>query len=208
MKKFITPQENFWASEFGDSYTERNNVSKNISCRTALFSKILSNTFGIKKVLELGANIGHNLMVINNLIPDLALTGVEINEKAVEEMKKIPNVNAIHSSMLEINISNLGKFDLTFTSGALIHINPDFLNHVYEILYQCSNKYILIMEYYNPTPIVVDYRNNKDRLFKRDFAGEILSKYTDLELLRYGFQYHRDNNFPLDDITWFLIKKN
>lgn len=208
MENFKTPQENFWAGNFGDNYTERNDITKNINCRTALFSKILDKTIGIKNVLELGANIGHNLIAIDNLLPDLALTGVEINAKAVEAMQKIPNVNAIHSSILDINISELGKFDLAFTSGVLIHLNPDFLDNVYEILYKCSNKYILIMEYYNPTPVIVEYRNNKDRLFKRDFAGEILNKYQDLILLDYGFQYHRDNNFPLDDITWFLIMKN
>jgi hypothetical protein len=44
-------------------------------------------------------------------------------------------------------------------------------------------------------------------LFKRDFAGEMLERYPDLELIDYGFVYKRDNNFPQDDITWFLLKK-
>ena len=34
-------------------------------------------------------------------------------------------------------------------------------------------------------------------------VGSIL----DLTLLDYGFLYHRDNNFPQDDISWFLIEK-
>lgn len=89
----------------------------------------------------------------------------------------------------------------------LIHINPDMLTSVYEKLYECSNKYILIAEYYNPTPVNVSYRGHEERLFKRDFAGEMLDKYKDLKLTDYGFLYHRDNNFPLDDITWFLLEK-
>ena len=39
------------------------------------------------------------------------------------------------------------------------------------------------------------------------FAGELLDAYPDLELVDYGFQYHRDHNFPADDSTWFLLKK-
>ena len=39
-----------------------------------------------------------------------------------------------------------------------------------------------------------------------DFAGEVIEKYN-LKLINYGFVYHRDNNFPLDDISWFLLKK-
>lgn len=31
--------------------------------------------------------------------------------------------------------------------------------------------------------------------------------FPDCKLEDYGFVYHRDNNFPLDDITWFLMKK-
>jgi hypothetical protein len=56
-------------------------------------------------------------------------------------------------------------------------------------------------------PVSVNYRGNTDRLFKRDFAGEMLDRFKDLRLLDYGFSYHRDNNFPQDDINWFLLEK-
>lgn len=91
--------------------------------------------------------------------------------------------------------------------GVLIHINPNELKTVYEKLYTSSKKYILIAEYYNPSPVEIPYRGNKERLFKRDFAGEFLDMFPDCKLEDYGFVYHRDNNFPLDDITWFLMKK-
>ena len=29
----------------------------------------------------------------------------------------------------------------------------------------------------------------------------------EMQLLDYGFAYHRDPNFPQDDITWFLMEK-
>jgi spore coat polysaccharide biosynthesis protein SpsF len=44
-------------------------------------------------------------------------------------------------------------------------------------------------------------------LFKRDFAGELLDRFSDLRLIDYGFVYRRDTHFPLDDISWFLFEK-
>jgi pseudaminic acid biosynthesis-associated methylase len=88
----------------------------------------------------------------------------------------------------------------------LIHINPDALNAVYENLYNLSKRYILICEYYNPTPVTVKYRGSDDRLFKCDFAGDLIEKYK-MKLLDYGFKYHRDSYFPQDDSTWFLLEK-
>jgi pseudaminic acid biosynthesis-associated methylase len=96
---------------------------------------------------------------------------------------------------------------LVLIKGVLIHINPNELPIVYDKLVQAAKKYILIMEYYNPTPVSVTYRGQKDRLFKRDFAGEIMDRHKNIKLLDYGFVYHRDLNFPMDDGTWFLMEK-
>ena len=156
-------------------------------------------------VLEFGSNIGLNLRAIKMLIPNVKMTAVEINKKAAEECSKIDGVDVFNGSIFDFNTDK--KFDLTFTKTVLIHINPEKLNEVYEKLYNYSNRYILISEYYNPKPIEVNYRGNADRLFKRDFAGELLDKYSDLELIDYGFVYHRDNNFPDDDNNWFLLEK-
>ena len=34
-----------------------------------------------------------------------------------------------------------------------------------------------------------------------------MSYYPDLELMDYGFCYSKDNNYPQDDMNWFLLKK-
>jgi len=36
----------------------------------------------------------------------------------------------------------------------------------------------------------------------------MLDRHNNFSLLDYGFVYHRDNNFPLDDGTWFLLEKD
>jgi spore coat polysaccharide biosynthesis protein SpsF len=54
--------------------------------------------------------------------------------------------------------------------------------------------------------VEIDYRGHSGKLFKRDFAGEMLDRFPDLKLVSYGFCYHRDE-FPQDDSTWFLMEK-
>ena len=87
------------------------------------------------------------------------------------------------------------------------HIAPEMLNQAYERLFDWSSKYLCIVEYYNPTPVSISYRGHQDKLYKRDFAGDLLEKYPALTLIDYGFVYHNDNTFPLDDVSWFLLEK-
>jgi len=207
MTKFSTDQEKFWAGDFGDEYAARNRGEKFIANQTHYFSRILNVTNGVKSVLEFGANIGENLKAIKFLIPQATLSAIEINKSAADEIKKWKEgkVKVYTQSVLDFKVNK--KHDFVFVKGVLIHINPEKLPDVYAKLYKSSSKYICIGEYYNPTPTTIEYRGNKDRLFKRDFCAEMMRKYPTLKLVDYGFAYHGDNNFPQDDITWFLLEK-
>ena len=44
-------------------------------------------------------------------------------------------------------------------------------------------------------------------LWKRDFAGEMMGIYPNLKLRDYEFIYHREPEYPQDDVTWFLMEK-
>ena len=202
-----TEQERFWQGEFGDEYIDRNQSSILLASNISFLSKIFDRTGKVDSVLEFGCNVGMNLKAIRALLPESNLSGIEINKKAADYLKKWKGgAQVIEGSILDIELKT--SYDLTFIKGVLIHINPERLNDVYTRLYNFSNKYICIAEYYNPTPVSIPYRGHDNRLFKRDFAGEFMSKYPDLELLDYGFIYHNDPIFPQDDITWFLMKKN
>ncbi|KHG33247.1 pseudaminic acid biosynthesis-associated methylase [Sulfurospirillum sp. MES] len=205
MKSYKTEQEKFWAGEFGSNYIDRNQSKNLIASNIALFSKILSISNGISSIIEFGANIGLNLQALHALLPNTSLTAVEINDTAVTMLKQFEYIKIYHDSILEASINE--RYDLTLIKGVLIHINPNELEIVYEKLYNFSNRYICIVEYYNPTPVELSYRGHEDKLFKRDFAGELMDKYSDLKLIDYGFVYHRDANFPQDDCTWFLLEK-
>ena len=208
MTNFKTEQENFWAESFGNEYVDRNANIDLVSANLALFSQIFRQTQQIDSVIEFGSNIGLNLLAISKLLPKAQLSAVEINQKAVDQMAKMGGgtVNIYTQSILDFQVDFQRNFVLI--KGVLIHINPEYLNQVYDLLYQTSNKYICICEYYNPTPVEVSYRGHQGKLFKRDFAGEIMDKFNDLELIDYGFVYHRDYQFPQDDMNWFLLKKS
>jgi len=203
---FKTDQEKFWAGKFGDEYAERNKQKKHFVSNIALFARILRRTGQINNVIEFGANIGMNLLAIKELLPEVDLSAIEINSKATRDLKKIEGLKVYEQSILDF-IPDYPR-ELVLIKGVLIHINPDALANVYDLLYQTSARYICLAEYYNPTPVEITYRGHSDRLFKRDFAGEMLDRYEDLTLIDYGFVYYRDKHFPQDDITWFLLGKN
>jgi spore coat polysaccharide biosynthesis protein SpsF len=203
---YTTDQEKFWASQFGNDYISRNIGEEKISSNISLFSKILSSTHSVDSIIEFGSNIGLNLIALRALLPNSNLSAIEINKKAVDHLNNIEDLNVYHSSILDY-VPDVAR-DLALIKCVLIHINPDMLHKVYELLYKASRRYICIAEYYNPSPVQVKYRGYEGKLFKRDFAGEMMDIYKDLELIDYGFVYHRDCNFPQDDMTWFLLEKN
>ena len=205
MNSFSTPQEQFWAGQFGDDYTDRNTGARWVASNLALFGRILAATVGVRSVIEFGANRGLNLLALRQLLPDARLSAVEINAKAVEALRQFSWLDVTHASLLDFKPP--AQSDLVLVKGVLIHLNPDVLPGVYELLHAASSRYVCIVEYYNPSPVTIPYRGHTDRLFKRDFAGEVLARYADLKLLDYGFVYHGDPNFPQDDLTWFLLEK-
>lgn len=202
---YATEQEGFWAGEFGDVYSERNVGAGWIAANTALFARVLGRTRGVRSVIEFGANIGLNLRALDSLIPNADLAGVEINTSAATELRDWGRAHVHETSILGFEPDR--TWDLALIKGVLIHINPDELPNVYDRLFAASGKYICVVEYYNPTPVALPYRGHADRLFKRDFAGEMLDRFDGLRLVDYGFCYHRDPNFPQDDVTWFLMEK-
>lgn len=200
-----TAQEAFWAGDFGTEYINRNGDAAALAGRTHLWSTILARTSGIGSAVEFGANIGLNIHALGRLLPAAALSAIEINAEAVGQLRRIEGLGVYHGSILGPQLER--AHDLVFTVGVLIHINPEALPAVYDNLHAASRRYIVVAEYYNPRPVAIPYRGHEDRLFKRDFAGDMLDRFDDLKLVDYGFCYHRDAQFPMDDITWFLLEK-
>jgi pseudaminic acid biosynthesis-associated methylase len=206
MSNHKTEQEQFWAGQFGTDYIARNEGDALLASNLNFFARALQQVHKPRTCIEFGANIGMNLRALKLLYPGLAPYGIEINADAAKRLGDVVGQdNVFHGSILEFAPKK--QWDLVLVKGVLIHINPDELSSVYDKLCAASSRYVLVAEYYNPAPVALSYRGHEQRLFKRDFAGELLDRHPEMRLVDYGFCYRRDVNFPQDDITWFLLEK-
>jgi len=213
-------QECFWAGEFGNDYTARNCGDKIVENNIDFFSNALTKCGEIKSILEIGCNNGMNLMALEYIMPFATKTGIDVNAQALYdlsnnfEIRELDQPKTYKEGILGFSPKKVNDdcsveqetYELVVTKGLLIHCSPDHMCEIYEKLYTLTSRYILIAEYYNPTPVSIPYRGYGNKLFKRDFAGEMLAKYSDLKLIDYGFVYHLDK-YPQDDVTWFLLGK-
>ena len=83
---YKTGQEKFLNGQFGDEYIGRNNSDEFLASNISFFSKIFRRIQKPNSLIEFGANIGMNLKAIKSLYPSIDLYGIEINEKASDEL--------------------------------------------------------------------------------------------------------------------------
>lgn len=195
----MNARTDFWKGDFGDAYTQRS--PGDVEANVVFFSKVMGD-IDIRSALELGAGVGSNLRALREIYPEACLAGVEVNESAAIELAKVAD-QVIYNSVTELALSE--RWDFVFTKGLLIHIAPEDLDSVYNALNAYSRRYILVAEYHNPVPVEVAYRGHAGRLWKRDFAGELVDRYG-LKVVRYGFAWKRDPH-PQDDLVWTLMEK-
>lgn len=203
---FNTDQEEFWAGAFGNDYVARNQGATLLAANLNFFSRALQSAGRIGSCVELGANVGMNLRALQLLYPGIALRGVEINLQAARMLAEYLGPENVYEGSI-FDWPGAESAELALVKGVLIHIDPKMLGAAYRKLYEASRRWVLVCEYYNPSPMSIPYRGHSDRLFKRDFAGDMLDTFSDLRLVDYGFVYRRDPAFPLDDVTWFLMEK-
>jgi hypothetical protein len=107
---------------------------------------------GIRSAFEIGTNTGLNLDALRILLPGAQLAGIEINGKA-HAAAPAKHADVVLGPAQDIKVDE--KFDLVLTCGMLVHINPDDLPTIYDKMVALSARYILLVEYYNPTPVTI-----------------------------------------------------
>ena len=203
---YATEQEAFWAGSFGTQYIERNQDDALLAANLSFFARALGRAGALADAIEFGANVGMNLRALAQLRPGIGLEGIEINPAAADRLEQALGPGRVHrGSMLEFDPAR--QWDLVLAKGVLIHIEPSCLPDLYDRMVRACGRYLLIAEYYNPTPVALAYRGHADRLFKRDFAGELMDRHPQMKLVDYGFVWRRDPVAPQDDITWFLLER-
>lgn len=193
--------EQLWEGEFGDSYVERNRMAGNT--REPFWQQVMSE-FEIRTVLEVGCNIGANLRWIAALIPPQHVYGVDINLKALSELRRsLSDVNSVWSPARELPFRDR-QFDLVFTMGVLIHQPETTLRLVTSEIVRCSHRYVLCGEYFAEQTTEVPYRDQSGALFKRNYGRIYQELFPELRLLHQGF-LKRDEGW--DNITYWMFEK-
>lgn len=201
-------QEKFWADKYATDYIKKNTHFDN-KLGSEAWSTILQKTdTKIDSYLECGCNIGRNIDQLQIALPSAKPSIIEISKPAYDYVTGRHDFDhAFNGAILESAFEE-EKFDLVFTMGVLIHINPDQLLAHMKRMHDYSKKYILMGEYFNRTPVSIEYQGEQDRLFKRDF-GKLFAENFDVRVVDYGFLWgHIYDKAGFDDITWWLFEKN
>lgn len=202
----LNEQQAFWAYQYASDYISKNS-SFDVELGNDAWRKMLTKASEINAVLECGCNIGRNIGFLNNVIPGASKSIIEISKPAFEFVTSHYDIDqSFNGPIVESGFAS-NSFELAFTIGVLIHIHPDDLLENMRKLFEYSCKYILIGEYFNRTPVMVQYQGQENKLFKSDFGKQFLSNFN-VKLVDYGFLWgHMYDNAGFDDITWWLFEK-
>jgi len=201
-------QDAFWTDEYAEDYRKKNSKFDNELGRQG-WAEILGKADLVDKTyLEVGCNIGRNLDQLSLLDPSLKPSVIEISSKALEFVRSRHELHRSFCGPAQEASFPKGAYELVFTCGVLIHVPPDDLLDVMAKMYEWSSKYVVIAEYFNRTPVSIEYQGRQNLLFKRDF-GAMLADNFEVSLVDYGFLWGRIYDpAGFDDITWWLFEKN
>jgi pseudaminic acid biosynthesis-associated methylase len=189
-----------WQSTFGVDYTNRNVIDPEI--RVNAFRQMVGD-LDVSKILEVGSNVGHNLVSLSK-IKDYQLVGLEPSKYAVMQGRSSTNlISILEGNIFDIPFKN-GYFDLVFSCGVLIHISIEDLSKAMDEMYRVSNKYLLIVEYFDEKETVIPYHGQKNLLWKRDFKKHFEERFPKMKLLKTGYWDKADG---FDRTHWWLFEK-
>jgi pseudaminic acid biosynthesis-associated methylase len=196
-----TSQLALWRSEFGAAYTDRNDVEK--PERVATWRRILAGR-PVERALEVGCNIGWKLRYLRTCgVGDV--WGIEPQRYAIERARqRSPELTLLPGTAFDLPFKD-GWFDLSFTSGVLIHIGPEQLGRALDELYRVTRRWLVVIEYDHPSELAVDYRGHRDALWKRDHGAVIAARFPSLALRDRGALGVDDG---YDDCTYHVFEKH
>jgi pseudaminic acid biosynthesis-associated methylase len=196
-------QSEEWSGTFGKEYTDRNPQTpeamdelflRNFGVtRTALNLEFLGDLDRSMSILEVGANVCVQLAALGDM-GFQRLYGIELQFYAIQRAKRCsPDVRLVQASAFDLPFPN-ECFDIVFTSGVLIHLNPETLPRALDEIVRCARRYVWGWEYYADTHHGVPYRGHDDLLWKGDFAGMYRDRFPELELVKEGRVPYLDND--------------
>jgi pseudaminic acid biosynthesis-associated methylase len=189
-------QEKFWSGDFGKEYTDRNTRYNDEldsiytkwygTTRSSMNALFLANLPKDARILEVGCNTGMQLANLKTM-GFTNLYGVELQDYAVEKAKEYTKgINIIQGSAFDIPFKDK-FFDLVFTSGVLIHIEPKNLPVVFSEMNRCTKKFIWGFEYFAEKLTTINYRGNEGFLWKADYGQLFMDQFKGVQLVKKEF---------------------
>ena len=206
-----------YCSDFGKRYTDRSNtsliernnhtISETGESISRSLSKIISNTSGVVKILEIGCGLGHNLELLKEF-GSYSLTGIDIQEYALSKARvKYQGIDFINGDCANLPFDDR-EFDLVFSRVTLIHIHPEEIKRVAEEMMRVSSKYIAGIEYFSENIQEINWRGENDSVWKMNYhsvfrtSSEIKTIYCELVPISKE-KYNKDSLF----YQHYLIEK-
>ena len=202
--------EAFWAGEFGNAYSARNESEEILRANQRFFelSLLPARYIRASRVIEFGANVGMNLRALQ-LIPAFAcatFTAVEINRLACARLRE-HGIETHHADFTEDQRSWGDGYDIVICKGVCIHVPEKRLRAAFAALYDASNRFVFLAEYFAAQRREVTYRGNQDKLWLDDYGSRFWDQYPDLECVDTGFAWKRDKLAPQDNLVWHIFEK-
>ena len=195
-----TSQLALWRSEFGRDYTDRNDREK--PERVIAWSQLLDGIVP-ERALEVGCNVGWNLEYLRRIGVG-ELYGIEPQAYAVSRARERgPGFGVLQGTAFDLPFRD-AWFDLAFTSGVLIHISPATIGTAIDEIYRVSRRWIVAIEYDNPTEQEIHYRGHQAALWKRDHGALWQARHPDLHEVR-RLEFGVADGY--DDCTAHLFEK-
>jgi len=194
--------EALWAGDFGNEYVDRNLSTYE---RRGEFWLPLLDELRPQSVLEVGCNVGGNLQWITQRVAPAAVTGVDVNAKALRLLdQRVPGVRGVYAPARELPVADR-SIDLVFTMGVLIHQPEETLAKVMSEMVRASSRYVFCGEYYDGETVAATYHGHDRAMFRRDYGGLFL------ELFPYELTLVREDHLTLEAgwerVTWWLFER-
>ncbi len=151
-------REKYWAARsFGEGYwTNRDHPSKHF-----LAEKVAAHS-PFRSILEVGCASGPNLYSLAKKFPQAQITGIDINQEAIEYGNRqfaregMANVKLLVGQADELNEFADRAFDIVLTNALLIYIGPDKIKGVAAGMLRLANRALVLVELHFPVSEMKD----------------------------------------------------
>lgn len=213
MVKNLTPTD-LWRGEFGKEWTQRNRrtpkeIDESMVDRFDVsFTDLARDFLGDRRrdlsILDVGSNYGGHLEIMRTL-GFSNLYGVDILDYAIEEaVYTVPEAAFMKADAMNLPFDD-DAFDLVYTSGLLIHIPPDNIGIVMSEICRCASKYVLGFEYYSEEFQRIDYRGERDVLWKADYP-RLYEAHCEFSVKKEEQLHYQDGSGNVDSM--FLLERS